>query len=1297
MNKITLGLDLGTNSIGWALVESDEYGTPFSIIDMGARIIPLSSDEKDQFAKGQTIAKNKDRTLKRTQRKGYDRRGLRKKYLKELLENLNISPDKELMKLPTLDLWQLRNDAVNPEKNITAKELARVFYLLNQKRGYKSARSDANADAKDTKYVEEVKSRHAYLRDTNQTIGQYLYKELKSATDNNSYFRKKEKIYPREAYLEEFDKIIDVQKQKQSFLTDTVIHQLRNEIIFYQRKLKSQKGLVSICEFEGKELIYTDKITKTEKKTTIGPKVAPRSSPLFQLCKIWETVNNITIKVKNPPESKYKWSDRILTLEEKERIAAYLYKNEKLTYENFVKILGYDTTQIYANAQIKKGLQGNLTYTVLYKILKDEKLLQFDFHYNNTNKTSKIIDTETGEVFEKDILEIDKNIEFQPLYQLWHTIYSIKDVQECINALIHKFDLPEVMAAQLAAIDFNKQAYGNKSHKAIRKILPLLMQGHGYDKACEFVGYNHSNSLTKEQQQDRATDDILELLKKNSLRQPVVEKILNQMVNVVNAIIKEYGKPDEIRVELARELKQSREERYDADKSINDNKRINEEIVKRLKEAGIPETKKFIQKYKYIYQIRPTLNEKGKPNSYSLKDAKVKNQCIYCGKSFNLTEAMIGSAYDVDHIVPKDLLFDDSQTNKVLVHRSCNSQKLNKTAYDYMASKGKEALDDYLIRVDAWYKEGILTYNKMQRLKVSYEEYLERKKTNKTTEADKKLWESFIDRQLRQTQYIARKSKDILSKICNKITTTEGTVTATLRHLWGWDDVLMNLQLPKYKELNKTELVTWTSNHGNHTHSKEQIVDWTKRDDHRHHAIDALVIACTKQGFIQRINTLNSSETKNEMELAIKEARKKEIRSDEKLSNSENEQTKIYKEKLSKLEQYLVEQRPPEFTTKYVQNHADKILISYKSGKRAATKGKRKISIDNKKVVIQDNVIVPRGELHEQSIYGIINIIDKNKPIKHLFAYPQSIINNDIRQLVQVRLEEHDNDQKKAILSLKKSPIYLDKDNKKVLEFADCHKQVSVLKYKIETLTPNDIPDIVDKGIAKIIDKKLKEHNDNPKEAFKTTVWMNEEKQIPIKSVRLYARPIVNNLTPIKQDENGNPIGFVIQGNNHHVAIYKDNEGNITQHICTLMHAVERKKHKLPFVIINTTDIWDSIIDKDLPEQFLQQLPNTGLTLQYSLQQNEMYILGMKKEEFEEALKNNNTGLLSKYLYLVWKLANNDFYFRHHLETKVTDLLSIKDAKDSKRYYRLSMKGFLSCQPIKVRINHLGKISKIGE
>lgn len=837
MIKNILGLDLGTNSIGWAFIEIDDNGTPIRIIAMGSRIIPMSSNDRDEFERGLSITKNQNRTVSRTQRKGYDRKQLKKSYLKEILNKYNIFPSEELLKLPMLDLWKLRSDSANPNENISAEQLGRILYMLNQKRGYKSARSEANADKKDTDYVQAVKGRYTQLKDKNQTIGQFFYDGLYNASTTDSYFRVKEEVYPREAYIEEFDTIINVQKDKHDFLTEEVISQLRNEIIYYQRKLKSQKGLVSICEFEGFEKTVFDKEKNKNKVVFVGPKVAPKTSPLFQLCCIWEVVNNISLKIKNPEGSKYKWGDKIPNLEEKEALADYLFKNESLSFTKLLEILSLNKNDVYVNKQILKGIKGNETYSVLQSILGDNELLNFDVSIIPSNHTSIMVDKKTGEILEERAgLELDASLEQEPLYQLWHTIYSLKDLDECKNALIKRFGLENEIAEQLSRIDFNKQAFGNKSNKSMRKILPFLMEGYDYSQACSLAGYNHSNSLTKIEREEQQTLEKLELFPKNSLRQPIVEKILNQMINVVNAIIEQYGKPSEIRVELARELKQSKDERNNADLQNSKNKKLNEEIGKRLAELGLPVTKRYIQKYKFIF---PSLSK-------NLKDAQVNNQCIYCGETFNLSEALSGDAYDVDHIVPKALLFDDSQTNKVLVHRKCNSTKTNQTAYDYIATKGEEQVRVYSERVDDWFKRGIISYSKMQRLKVSHKEYLERKSVQKETETDKKLWENFIDRQLRDTQYIARKSREILQKVCNNVTTTEGGVTAKLRNVWGWNDVLMNLQMPKYKDLGQTVVKEWTSDHGKRKHQKEEIENWTKRDDHRHHAIDALVIACTK-------------------------------------------------------------------------------------------------------------------------------------------------------------------------------------------------------------------------------------------------------------------------------------------------------------------------------------------------------------------------------------------------------------------------------------------------------------------
>ena len=233
--KKVLGLDLGSASIGWAVIEESDNSA--KIVAMGSRIIPYVGTEGQDFAEGKGESRNALRTKARTARKGYDRYQLRRKYLVDALVKNDMMPNESLKGLPKMQLWELRSKAVL--RNISKQELGRLLLWLNQKRGYKSSRSDANLDKKDTEYVADVKSRHEMIKEKGLTIGQYFCNELKV----DEYFRVKENIFPREAYVEEFDTICAKQKEYLG-LTDELIAKLRNEIIYYQRPLKSQKGIV---------------------------------------------------------------------------------------------------------------------------------------------------------------------------------------------------------------------------------------------------------------------------------------------------------------------------------------------------------------------------------------------------------------------------------------------------------------------------------------------------------------------------------------------------------------------------------------------------------------------------------------------------------------------------------------------------------------------------------------------------------------------------------------------------------------------------------------------------------------------------------------------------------------------------------------------------------------------------------------------------------------------------------------------------------------------------------------------
>jgi CRISPR-associated endonuclease Csn1 len=1247
MKKI-LGLDLGSASIGWAVItESIENGkTKCDILGMGSRIIPYEGTEGKDFAKGTGESRNALRTKARTARKGYDRYQLRRKYLVDVLRRYQMYPDDETCSLQKMKLWELRDKAV--KSPVSLMELGRLLLWLNQKRGYKSSRSDANLGKKDTEYVATVKSRHEKIKELNLTIGQYFYKELST----NEFFKVKENIFPREAYIEEFDAICTTQQKiHPEILTNELIDKIRNEIIYYQRPLKSQKGLVSVCEFEG-----FWRIGKDGKEYFVGPKVAPKSSPLFQLSKMWENINNIKIGSRTG-------EDLTLTAEQKWAIFQHLDNNEKLTPTDLLKILNLKKDDCYVNKQLVKGLNGNITKHAIRQCFGDfekyENLFKLELNIVEGKEEGYLYDRKTGEILDsKQIKFIDPLVEKEPFYQLWHTIYSIHDQEECSRVLQSKFNIEKPITDKLAAIDFSKHAFGNKSAKVIRKILPYLMEGDGYSEAMSYAGYDHSNSQTKEENLQRKLLEQLKPIPKNSLRQPIVEKILNQMVNVVNAVIEKYDKPDEIRVELARELKQSKEERNEADKAMSKRQRENDAITKRLEEFGLRATRNNIIKWRLYEEID---NQEKKLNAI----------CVYCGQPISLTEALRGNDVDIEHIIPKSKLFDDSQSNKTLAHRHCNKNKNDLTAYDFMKGKPETVFNEYVERVNLLYANHVIGKAKRDKLLMT----------------ESKIPDNFIDRQLRESQYIAKKAREILQTICYNVWSTSGTVTAELRHLWGWDDATMNLQMPKYKELGLTEMVEWESEHGKNKHQKEVITGWTKRDDHRHHAVDALTIACTKQGFIQRFNTLSAAKTREDMMLEV------------------DQRSLEFKEKLSLLEKYIIGEQP--LKVDEVEKAVSNILISFKSGKKVAVWGTRKLGKRGNKKVVQEKIIVPRGSLSEESVYGMIKK-QEEKDYKYLFENPQLIFNPNIKVKVEERLLMFDGDIKKAIASLKKVPIYLDNDKTVVLEKTTCLKDEYVIKYSVDT-NFNKTDKVVDSKIREILQKRLDKFGGKEKEAFKdvqlpdkTVIkWYEDEGlERPIKSVRCYTG--LSAVVPVKKDEDGKDIGFVKPGNNHHIAIYLDTEGNKQQHVCTFWHAVERKKYGIPVIIKNSNEVWDKIQsqpDDTYPESFLEMLPPANLNLLVSMQQNEMFILGMATDEIEEAIEQQEYRLISDKLYRMQKMSiipssgQLDLVFRHHLETQLID---DTNAKSGKRFIKAqSLVSFFSLNPYKVRIDNLGNIVNV--
>jgi CRISPR-associated endonuclease Csn1 len=1117
--------------------------------------------------------------------------------------------------------YEWRSQAL--KKKISAEELAFVITEINNNINSSSG------------YLGEISDRSKELYFNKETIGQYLFKKIK-----NPNFSVKGKVFYRQDYLDEFETIWETQTKHHPELNTELKKEIRDIIIFYQRKLKSQKGLINVCEFENKKIEVL--IDGVKKEKIIGNKVAPKSSPLFQEFKIWQILNNIEATNKKTK------AKRVLDLYSKEILFSELNIRGNLKKEEILRILGHSIKEWDLNYSIVEGNHTNKNfYEAFEKMIRFEGTENIDFSNQTISEINEILKAFFNSFkIDTSILNFNaqlegKCFEKQSSYQLWHLMYSFEDdnsnsgKENLYNQLFKKFGFKREFAQILSNVSL-LQDYGNLSSKAIRKIIPHIKELK-YSEACKVVGYNHSSSITKEENDKRQLKDFLELLPKNSLRNPIVEKILNQMVNVVNTIIADpnLGKPDEIRIELARELKKNAKERAELTSSINEAKINHERIIKELQiNDGIKNpTRNDIIRYKLYQEL--------KGNGY---------KTLY-SDTYIPREKLFSKEYDIEHIIPKSRLFDDSFSNKTLAPRQENINKKDETAFDFVTNNlGEDALKNYLARLEMMYnqKEGSISKSKYKKLLLKGSE----------------IGEGFIERDLRDSQYIAKKAKEILFSISKNVITTTGSITDKLREDWDLINVLQELNFSKYKKLGLTEIIE--KKDGN---TKERIIDWTKRNDHRHHAMDALTIAFTKRSFIQYLNNLNA---RNDKSSSIYSIEQKETT---KLANGK----RLFKTPL------------PNFREE-AKKHLENILVSFKAKNKVVTKNKNKIKA--KKGINTKIELTPRGQLHKDTVYGKIKQyttrLEKIGP-----SFDESLISKvaipSEKNALLNRLKEYNNDPKLAFSgknNIKKNPIYLDTEktiliNEKI-KIVDFSNEFTIRK----EVTPDlNIEKIIDKKVKKILQERLQVYENDPKKAFsnleKNPIWLNEKVGVRIKRVKISG---ISNAVSLhyKKDHLGNeifdsngikiPVDYVSTGNNHHVAIYRDQDGNLQENVISFYEAVERVNQNLPII--------DKNYHQDLGWQFL-----------FTMKQNEYFVFPSIDFDPNEIdlLNPINNKLISKNLFRVQKITTKDYFFRHHLETSVDSKKELVNIT----FKRIGLNGLNGI--VKLRINHIGQIIKVGE
>ncbi len=1089
-------------------------------------------------------------------------------------------------------------------------------------------------------YLAAISDRSKELMSGGMTVGQYLYSHIKA----DPHFSTRNLVFYRNDYAAEFNRLWETQSGFHPELTPALKDRIRDEIIFYQRRLKSQKNLISVCEFEGRKRTIT--VEGKEKEVVLGPKVAPKSSLVFQEFKIWQVLNNVVITDKETGEQRY------LLPDEMNLLAGELRNREKLSSAEALKLLFRSVRGKDLNF---KNLEGNVTFAAFVSKFVEIANLIDDTEYDVKKMSAEDALDLVRKVFEREkfntaVLDFDAllpkdRFESQPLFKLWHLLYSYEgdDSRTGYESLVAKISsitgMPEEFARMVSSITF-KEDYGSLSHKAMRRILPFMKQGHSYSEACQLAGYNHSaRSLTREQIDSKELVDRLALLPKNSLHNPVVEKILNQMINVVNSVSDEFGKPDEIHIEFARELKKNQAQRQKMSADIAAREKDNFRIEEILHKS--PFGLQYVRKSDILrYRLYEELKENGYKTLYSNK--------------YIPQELLFSNSVDIEHIIPQSVLFDDSFSNKTLEYKDVNIEKGNMTARDYVTSKwGQERYEQYKGTVENLLSNGAISAAKCKNLLKTAED----------------LPKDFLNRDLVNSQYIAKKAGEILESYVRVVMPTTGAVTAKLREDWQLVDVMKELNIKKYSEAG----LTHSEQHGEHR-PVEKIDNWTKRQDHRHHAMDALTIAFTKPAHIQYLNYTGD---KNDPSSPVYGIRQKET------------------VKIKDNKRIFVPPMPLDELRAAVRKEMESTLVSIKAKNKVVT---RNVNRTKKKNGYNTAVtLTPRGQMHKETVYGARSVYE-------VFYVPvgakmnaetiAQVASQRERTALEARLAEFGGDPKKAFTgpnSPARKPVFLDAaHSEQIGEKVKCVRLKRVYSVRKNIDATLSVDKVIDSHVRALLKARLEEFGGNAAKAFsnldENPIWLNKEKGISVKKVTIAENFDLDAIREKRDnrgrkilDDNGQPVAsdYVNLRNNHHVAIYRTPGGKYEEKVVSFYEALDRINQGLP------------VVDKNYRK-------DEGWVFIFSMKINEMFVFPNAKTGFDphetDLLNPENYALISPNLFRVQKLSSKYYNFRHHQDTGAEEIKELRDV-NWKRIQTVDK----MAEAVKVRINNIGQIVAVGE
>ena len=781
--RYRLGLDLGTNSIGWAMLRLNEANEPCAVIRAGVRIFSDGRNPKD----GSSLAVT--RRLARSMRRRRDRLLKRKARLIKLLTDLGFFPQSlpERKALLNLDPLELRVAAL--DRPLSPAEFARAMFHLNQRRGFKSNRkTDKSASDSGALKTAISETRKEMFTLKHRTVGEYLlhrrrtglgvrarYRETRLQVDGRNRIQKSYDLYiDRQMIEEEFDAIWKSQATGNPSLFSETSRELLKDCLLFQRPLRPVKP--GRCTFFPEE------------------ERAPIALPSVQQFRILQELNNLRILGDHLTETS-------LDLAQRNKAFDLLNAQRQATFGKIRTTVGAPKNSTFNLEDAKRStLKGNLTAAVLSA--------EDCFGSQWSNLTLE----QQDEVVLKLLHE-----ENEGLLIAW---------------LINRFGHDEAVAERIANVSL-PEGYGSLSRKAVSMILPKLKEDViTYDKAVQAAGITHHSDISPHR-----TGEILETLpyygeplqrhvgfgtgdpndppekRFGRIANPTVHIGLNQTRLIVNQLIKRYGHPSEVIVEVARDLKQSQDQRKEDTKRQAENQkrndRIRDEIAKLTRLDPVNVTRTDIQKVILWEELSPDL---------------MSRCCPYSGKQISF-QMLMSAEVEIEHILPFSRTLDDSLNNKTVSLRVANRVKGNRTP--------AEAAIDF--EKAGWKFEEILEraadYPKAKRYRFGKDGY------EKWLKEDK----DFLSRALNDTRYLSKVAFQYLALICPQATRViPGQMTAMLRGKFG-----LNTILGPDGEKN--------------------------RQDHRHHAVDACVVAVTDQGLLQQFSKASASAREQQLNRLVAE------------------------------------------------------------------------------------------------------------------------------------------------------------------------------------------------------------------------------------------------------------------------------------------------------------------------------------------------------------------------------------------------------------------------------------------